>query len=193
MILSPKHYPDAVGKHCARSDGKRKQRKEEMTVTEEASKKVEQAGEKVSEKLNLEMDKVTFDQIVHLARLEDTDTYVFINRILADFAADNEYKLDAHLNPMEAADKADKLFAEAVRMQQKMSAHAEGSRERIAAEAQFITVLQRAAALFAEITRGGKGSEIEKHIQLRMNQISALCDQQLTEEQSNKDGTNTEK
>ncbi|MBU6455151.1 MAG: hypothetical protein KGS72_25500 [Cyanobacteria bacterium REEB67] len=160
-----------------------------MTVTEEASKKVEKA----SEKLKLEMDKVIFDQIVQLARLEDTDTYVFINRILADFVADNEYKLDAHLNPVDAADKADKLFAEAVRMQRKMSAHAEGSRERIAAEAQFITVLQRAAALFAEITRRSKGSEIEKHIQLRMNQISALCDQQLTDEQNQKENTSVEK
>ena len=135
-----------------------------------------------TEKLALTIDKILFDKLENLARLQGVDTYAFAVEILRQYIGNNEYKLDAQLSPIDAADKADKLFAEAVRLQKVVAEQTVGTKERIDAEAEFIAILQKAAALFSEITRKLKGSEIEKHIQMRMNQIAALCDDQLTEE-----------
>jgi len=141
---------------------------------------------KETEQLTLTVDKTVFDKLYGLARLGDLDVYHLAGQILADYVGDNEYKLDSELNPIDAADKADRLFAMAVKLQAVVAASAIGSKERIVAENDFIAVLARAAALFAEITKKLKGTDVEKQIQLRMNQITALCDDQLAVEKKDK-------
>jgi hypothetical protein len=146
--------------------------------------KKEKKEEKTTEQLALTVDKQLFDQLHALARLEGVDVYNMATEILGQYVDENEYKLDSQLNPIDAADKADKLFAQAVKLQSIVAASGVGTKERVRAEADFINTLQKAAALFAEITKNLKGTDIEKHIQLRMNQITALCDSQLEEEKS---------
>lgn len=142
----------------------------------------EKSEEKTTEQLVLTVEKSLFDQLHALARVDGIDMYNMVGAMLRHYVSDNEYKLDSLLNPIDAADKADKLFAQAVKLQSIVAASGAGTKERVKAEAEFITTLQKSAALFAEITKSLKGTDIEKHIQLRMNQITALCESQLAEE-----------
>jgi hypothetical protein len=142
---------------------------------------------KETEQLALTVDKSLFDQLHQLARLDGVDVYHLVTEMLKHYVADNEYKLDSQLNPIDAADKADRLFALAVKLQAVVAESPIGSKERVRAENDFIAVLQKAAALFAQITMKLKGTDIEKHIQLRMSQITALCDDQLAGEKKAKE------
>jgi hypothetical protein len=95
------------------------------------------------------------------------------------YAKNNEYKLDVLLSAQEAAERADKLFTEAIRLRREIPNLPALSNERIFAEGDYSKFLGQAQGLFADTIDKGTDPVLIQHAKLRMSQIADLCQEEL--------------
>jgi predicted DNA binding CopG/RHH family protein len=138
--------------------------------------------------ISMRLNKALIEQFKELARLEAIGYQPLIRRVLMQYAEANKHKLDSLLSPSQAADKAEKLFAQSIEYRELIPTLAPLSHQRIGAECDYSAVLTNAHALFGQAFEKCKDPLLKRHIRLRIKQISELCDADQAECQDKKNG-----
>jgi uncharacterized protein (DUF4415 family) len=139
--------------------------------------------------ISIRLNKTLIEQLKGLAKLEGLGYQPLIRHVLTKYAKDNEHKLDMLLSATDAAERADKLFAQAVRLRDEIPKLAPLSNERIFAETDYSKTLSQAQKLFAQALEAACNDPVLKqHSKLRMGQIRDLCQQEIQAEHDKKYG-----
>lgn len=138
--------------------------------------------------ISIRLNKALIEQLKGLAKLEGIGYQPLIRHVLTNYARDNEYKLDTLLSAAEAAERADKLFAQAVKLRSEIPKLPPLSNERIFAEGDYSKALGQAQTLFAHALDSSNDAVLKQHAKLRMKQIADLCQEDLQAEHDKKYG-----
>jgi predicted DNA binding CopG/RHH family protein len=138
--------------------------------------------------ISIRLNRTLIEQLKGLAKLEGLGYQPLVRQVLTKYAKDNEHKLDMLLSAAEAADRADKLFAQAVKLRDEIPKLAPLSNERIFAEGDYSKALGQAQILFAQAFDDCKDAVLKQHTRLRMSQIADLCQQELQADHDKKYG-----
>jgi predicted DNA binding CopG/RHH family protein len=129
--------------------------------------------------ISIRLSKTLIEQLKELARLEGIGYQPLIRTILTQFAEDNKHKLDSLLSAPRAAEKAEKLFTQAIKYKEMIPTLAPLSNERIRVEFDYSTALTSANKLFCQACEKCSDPVLKRHIKLRLEEIDALCQQEL--------------
>lgn len=129
--------------------------------------------------ISIRLTKSLIETLKGLARVEGVGYQPLIRQVLMKYAKNNEYKLDVLLSAQEAAERADKLFTEAIRLRREIPNLPTLSNERIFAEGDYSKFLGQAQGLFADTIDKGTDPVLIQHAKLRMSQIADLCQEEL--------------
>ena len=125
--------------------------------------------------ISIRLNKSLIEQLKQLAQLEGVGYQPLIRIVLTKFAKENEYKLNTLLSAAEAADRADKLFVQALKLWDQIPSLPPLSNERIFAETDYSKALGQAQMLFAQALDGTTDLVLKQHAKLRMAQIGEVC------------------
>jgi predicted DNA binding CopG/RHH family protein len=138
--------------------------------------------------ISIRLNRSLIEQLKQFAQLEGIGYQPLIRQVLTKYAKDNEYKLDTLLSASEAAERADKLFAQAIRLRDEIPKLPPLSNERIFAEGDYSKSLGQAQTLFTQVLDSSKDAVLKQHAKLRMKQIADLCQEDLQTEHDKKYG-----
>lgn len=138
--------------------------------------------------ISIRLGKSLLEAIKSLAKVEGIGYQPLIRQVLTKYAKENEYKLDVLLSAQEAAERADRLFTEAIKLRSEIPKLAPLSNERIFAEGDYMKYLGKAQGLFADTIDKSTDPVLKQHAQLRMKQIADLCQVDLQAEHDKKYG-----
>lgn len=138
--------------------------------------------------ISLRLNRNLIEQFRNLAKLEGIGYQPLMRIVLTDYAKENEYKLITLFSATEAARRADKSFAEAIKLRDEISNLKPLSNERIHAETRYHIALNEAQAFFARAFAASKSPVVERHAKLRLQQITDICKQELPDVSGKKDG-----
>lgn len=138
--------------------------------------------------ISIRLNKSLIEQLKQLAQLDGIGYQPLIRQVLTRYAKDNEHKLDMLLSAAEAAERADRLFAQAIRLREQIPNMAPLSNERIFAETDYMQAIGQSQSLFAQALDTCKNPILKQHAKLRMSQIAELAQQDLQDEHDRKYG-----
>lgn len=138
--------------------------------------------------LSIRMPKALIEQIKQLARLEGLGYQPYMRQVMTKHVRENEYKLEQLLTPADAVEKADKLFAAAIQLKDKIPTLAPLSNERIFAEGDYNKALTESNTLYCNAYEKCADPVLKRHIKLRMSQIGEIIDQELKDAHDQKYG-----
>jgi hypothetical protein len=147
-------------------------------VLSEAEEKDIEAGLGL-QMISLRLGRSLIGQFKELAKLEGLGYQPLMRQALAEYAKENEYKLDLSLSAAKGSQRADKLFAIALRLREAMVHFVPFSRDRVCVETDYSATLGRAQALFCQISDSCDDPVLKQHAKLRVRQIRELCGQEL--------------
>jgi hypothetical protein len=136
--------------------------------------------------ISLRLSKTLIEQFKELAKLDRIGYQPLIRQVLTEYARHNEHKLIALLSPQEAADRADKLFVQAMKLWEQIPKLPPLSNERIFAETDYSQALGHAQVLFAQALDATTDPVLMQHAKLRMAQIGEVCQRALQDEHDKK-------
>ncbi len=125
--------------------------------------------------MSIRLQKPLIEQLKGLAKLEGMGYQTFMRQILTRYARENEHKLEQVIEPNQIAQKAEKLFTEALKLKKMIPTLKSMSSERIGSECDYSVTLGKANALFSQAYAKCKNLVLKKHIKLRLDQIIELC------------------
>jgi hypothetical protein len=99
---------------------------------------------------------------------------------------ENEHRLEQLLTPVQAVEKADELFVQAIKLKGEIPTLPPLSNERIFAEGDYNKALTQSNALFCNAFEKCGDPVLKQHIKLRLSQIGAILDQELQAEHDKK-------
>lgn len=129
--------------------------------------------------LSIRMPKALIEQIKQLARLEGLGYQPYMRQVMIKHVRENDYKLEQLLSPSQAVEKADNLFAQAIKLKEQIPTLAPLSNERIFAEGDYNKALTESNALYCNACEKCADPVLKRHIKLRMSQIGEIIDQEL--------------
>lgn len=138
--------------------------------------------------LSFRIQKSVIEQLRGLAKLEGIGYQPLMRRILTAWVRENEHRLEQLLTPRQATEKADILFAQAIKLKGEIPALAPLSNERIFAEGDYNKALTESNALFCNAYEKCGDPVLKQHIKLRLSQIREILDQELQQEHDKKYG-----
>jgi len=124
--------------------------------------------------LTFRIQKPIVDQLRQLAKLEGIGYQPLMRQVLTKYVRDNEHRLAQHLTPHEASQRAEQLFAQAVKYKDVIATLAPMTNERIGAECDYSTTLGSANALYRQAREKCSDAVLKKHLSLRLKQIGTL-------------------
>lgn len=136
--------------------------------------------------ISIRLSKSLIDQLKGLAKLEGIGYQPLIRHVLTKYAKENAYRLDLLLSVSEALKRAEKLFAQAIKYQKRISTLAPLSHERISVERDHVDALAQANTLFRKVAEQSSDPILKKHSRLRIDQIAALCSEDVRAERDKK-------
>lgn len=125
--------------------------------------------------ISLRLGKTLIEQFKELAKLEGIGYQPLMRQVLTAYAKQNEDDLITLLSAPDAAERADRLFVQAVKLRSEIPGLAPLSNERIFAESDFSKALSQAQKLFKHVLDNVKDPILKQHAKLRMKEISELC------------------
>ncbi len=128
--------------------------------------------------ISIRLNKGLIEQLKKLALLEAIGYQPLIRQVLMRYVRENEAKLDILLSEQETADKAEKLFAEVLRLRSEIPKLEQMSNERVIAECNYSKYLGQARTLFLD-TLECNDEVLKQHAKLRIKQIADLCQEEL--------------
>lgn len=137
--------------------------------------------------ISIRMPKILIEQMKQLARLEGIGYQPYVRKVVTQHVRENEHKLEQLLTPAEATERADNLFAQALKLKGQIPGMQPLSNERILAEGEYNKVLTEANTLFCNAFEHAD-SVLKRHVKLRMSQITEILDQEIQELQDQKHG-----
>lgn len=138
--------------------------------------------------ISIRMPKILIEQVKQLARLEGIGYQPYVRKVITQHVRENEHKLEQLLTPADATEKADKLFAQAIKLKEQIPTLAPLSNERIFAEGDYNKALTESNALYCSAYEKCSDPVLKRHIKLRMSQIGEIIDQELQEAHDEKYG-----
>lgn len=138
--------------------------------------------------ISLRLNKSLIEQLKALAKLEGIGYQPLIRQVLTRYSKENEHKLDILLSASEVAQRADRLFAQAVKLREEIPTFSPLSNQRILAETDYSQALGQAQTLFTQALDTGKDMVVAQHAKLRIKQIAVLCQEDLQTEYDKKYG-----
>jgi predicted DNA binding CopG/RHH family protein len=138
--------------------------------------------------ISVRLNKSLIETLKGLAKVDGIGYQPLIRQVLTRFARENEYKLDVLLSAAEAADRADKLFVQAVKLRGEIPNLPPLSNERVSAEGDYSKALGQAQTMFAQALNMCKDTVWKQHAKLRMKQIADMCQEDLQAEHNKKYG-----
>ena len=137
--------------------------------------------------LSIRMPRTLIEQIKQLARLDGLGYQPYMRQVLIKHVRENEHKLERLLSPSESTEKADKLFAKAIKLKQEIPALKPLSNERVFAECDYHKALTESNALYCLVYEAAD-PVLKRHVKLRMSQIAELIDHDLQDDHDKKYG-----
>ena len=134
------------------------------------------------------IQKELVEQLKQLAKLEGIGYQPLMRKVITQYVRENEHKLERLLTPNQAVEKADGLFAQAVKLKGEIPALTPLSNERVFAEGDYNKALTEANALFCNAYEKCGDPVLKQHIKLRLSQIREILDQELQAEHDKKYG-----
>lgn len=134
------------------------------------------------------IQKTIVEQLKQLAKIEGSGYQPLMRKVITQYVRENKHKLEQLLTPAEATEKADKLFAQAVKLKGEIPALAPLSNERIFAEGDYNKALTESNALYCNAYEKCADPVLKRHIKLRMSQIGEIIDQELQDAHDGKYG-----
>lgn len=125
--------------------------------------------------ISIRLNKSLIETLKGLAKVDGIGYQPLIRQVLTRFAKENEYKLDVLLSAAEAAVRADKLFAQALKLRVQIPDMQALSSERVVAETDFTNTLSQAQMLFAQALNSTTDPILKQHAKLRIAQIAEVC------------------
>ncbi|MBX9769950.1 MAG: hypothetical protein K2X29_01185 [Candidatus Obscuribacterales bacterium] len=125
--------------------------------------------------LSFRIQKSIIEQLKQLAKLEGIGYQPLMRKVLNTYVRDNEHMIESSLTPSQAAEKADHLFADAIKLRDALSNLELLSKDRIAAESNYSRSLTKANNLFRQAIQKSADEVLKSHIKLRLDQINTLC------------------
>lgn len=138
--------------------------------------------------LSFRIQRSIIEQLKELAKLEGIGYQPLMRRVLTNWVRENEGRLEQLLPPSEAVEKADELFAQAIKLKAEISSLAPLSNERIFAEGNYNKALTQSNTLFCNAYEKCDDPVLKQHIKLRLAQIRGILDQELQLEHDSKYG-----
>lgn len=138
--------------------------------------------------LSFRIQKPVIEKLKGLAKLEGIGYQPLMRKILTGWVRENEHRLEQLLTPKEAVEKADKLFALAIKLKEQIPALTPLSNERIFAEGDYNKALTESNALYCHAYEKCADAVLKRHIKLRMSQIGEIVDQELQDPHNEKYG-----
>lgn len=124
--------------------------------------------------ISMRLSKTLIEQFKELSKLEGIGYQPLIRKVLTQYAEANKHKLDSLLSVSQAADKAEKLFNQAIKHKELIPNLVPLSNRRITAENDYSSALISANLLFYQAYDRCKDPVIKRHIKLRIDQIHEL-------------------
>lgn len=149
-------------------------------LSDEEQKKMDDA--EGLQAISIRLNKSLLETLKGLSKVEGIGYQPLIRQVLTKYAKQNEYKLDALLSAKEAAERADRLFTEAVKLRDEIAKLTPLSNQRVFAEGDYTKYLSQARMLFAATMDESTDPVLMNHAKLRMKQIADLCEQELQAE-----------
>jgi hypothetical protein len=125
--------------------------------------------------ISLRLNKNLIEQLKGLAKLEGIGYQPLIRQVLTKYTKANEHKLDRSLSAAEAAQRADGLFVQAIKLREEILALPQLSHQKIVAETDYTRTLGQAQSLFVQAYDTTADVVVKRHAKLRMGQIADLC------------------
>jgi len=145
-------------------------------VSDEEQKEIEESlGLQM---ISLRLSKSLIEQFKELAKLEGIGYQPLMRQVLTEHAKENAHRLSALLSPSQAAERADTLLAQAIKLRDELQNLVPLSSERIFAETDYSKALGQAQSLFARAFDTCNDPVLKQHTGLRMSQIAILCKQE---------------
>jgi len=138
--------------------------------------------------ISIRLSKSLIETLKGLSKVEGIGYQPLIRHVLTKYAKANEYKLDVLLSAQEAAERADRLFTEAIKLRNEIPKLTPLSNERIFAEGDYSKFLGQAQGLFADTIDKSTDPVLMQHAKRRMKQIADLCQEDLQAEHDKKYG-----
>ncbi len=129
--------------------------------------------------ISMRLSKALIEQFKELSRLDGIGYQPLIRKVLTQYAKDNKHKLDSLLSVSQAAEKAEKLFTRTIKYKELIPTLVPLSNQRIGAERDYSSALTNADMLFDQAYKHCKDPVLKRHIKLRLEQISELCNTDL--------------
>lgn len=138
--------------------------------------------------LSFRIQKSIIEQLKQLSKLEGIGYQPLMRKVLTEYVRENEHRLEQLLTPRQATEKADILFAQAIKLRGEIPALAPLSNERVLAEGDYNKALTDSNALFCNAYEKCSDPVLKQHIKLRLSQIGEILDQELQAEHDKKYG-----
>lgn len=138
--------------------------------------------------LSFRIHKPIIEQLKQLAKLEGLGYQPLMRKVLTEYVRENEHRLEQLFTPRQATEKADVLFAQAIKLRGEIPGLEPLSNERIFAECDYNKALTDSNALFCTAFEKCHDPVLKQHIKLRLSQIKEILDQELQAEHDKKYG-----
>ena len=124
--------------------------------------------------ISIRLDRDLISKLKELAALEGIGYQPLIRQVVTKFVHENEYRLDRDLSVATLSERAESLFLRAAELREKIRALPDLAPERLRAESEYNTCLDKAQRLFNRVKGEPLAGTAVQHIALRLKQIAEL-------------------
>jgi hypothetical protein len=124
--------------------------------------------------ISIRLDRDLIDKLKELAALEGIGYQPLIRQVVTKYVHEHEYRLNRDLSIATLSDRAESLFLRAAELRQTILTLPDLAPERLRAESEYNTCLDRAQRLFNRVKGEAAGGPAVQHVALRLKQIAEL-------------------